>query len=334
VFDDTINRLLDFPFVGDSDRLHALGLYMLPFVRPAIAGPTPCHLITAPGAGAGKTYLAECVFHAAYGRLVAPATLSTWTNEAAYQIAAYFAEPLEVLYFDNLKTSTAIGGPDFHRLLTTYGSFKTRRVRSGTASTGDVRCVWVATGNLIDIDQEMERRTVPIALGVRKGGFRTPGLREWILKNRDLVIACLLAMIRKWLDEGRQVPTWTLASFDLWNNVVGGTVCTTGGDGAADSWLAVGHRPVSLESRETMELISNWTTHPDGTFHWQTAAQVLDLHDRLCLSRVGGFNERGKQISMGKWLKSLWKTEEVFAGQRIAMKTISNGPVYRPEPSR
>jgi len=35
--------LVDFPFVDDSDRAHAIAAIILPFIRRMIDGPTPMH---------------------------------------------------------------------------------------------------------------------------------------------------------------------------------------------------------------------------------------------------------------------------------------------------
>jgi hypothetical protein len=51
--------LIDFPFVSDPDRAHAVALFLLPFVRELIAGPTLLHLIEAPTMGSGKGLLAD-----------------------------------------------------------------------------------------------------------------------------------------------------------------------------------------------------------------------------------------------------------------------------------
>jgi hypothetical protein len=46
--------LADFPFVSQADEAHAIALFLLPYVRDLITGPTPNHLIEAPTPGSGK----------------------------------------------------------------------------------------------------------------------------------------------------------------------------------------------------------------------------------------------------------------------------------------
>lgn len=64
--------LVDFPFTSDADRAHAVALFLLPFVRELIAGPTPLHLIEAPVMGSGKSLLAEVLLLPALGESPAP----------------------------------------------------------------------------------------------------------------------------------------------------------------------------------------------------------------------------------------------------------------------
>src|SRR5262249_54611790 len=58
----------DFPFTEDSERAHAIALFVLPFVRSMIDGPTPLHLIEKPSPGTGATLLVETLAYAAIGR--------------------------------------------------------------------------------------------------------------------------------------------------------------------------------------------------------------------------------------------------------------------------
>src|SRR5215475_1668179 len=64
--------LVDFPFVSDADRAHAVALFLLPFVRELISGPTPLHLIEAPTMGSGKGLLADALLLPTLGSAPTP----------------------------------------------------------------------------------------------------------------------------------------------------------------------------------------------------------------------------------------------------------------------
>ena len=51
------DHLVDFCFVGDSDRAHAVAVMLLPFVRALIDGYTPLHLVESPTPGSAKGLL-------------------------------------------------------------------------------------------------------------------------------------------------------------------------------------------------------------------------------------------------------------------------------------
>jgi len=57
----------DFPFSAAGERANAVALFLLPAVRPLIAGPTPLHLVESPTPGSGKSLLVEALLRPAVG---------------------------------------------------------------------------------------------------------------------------------------------------------------------------------------------------------------------------------------------------------------------------
>ncbi len=51
----------DFPFVDEADKANVLALYLLPFARELIDGPTPLHLIEKPSPGSGASLLLDAL---------------------------------------------------------------------------------------------------------------------------------------------------------------------------------------------------------------------------------------------------------------------------------
>jgi hypothetical protein len=60
--------LADFPFTADAECTHAVSLFLLPFCRDLIDGPTPLHLIEAPCEESGKGLPADVCLQPAIGR--------------------------------------------------------------------------------------------------------------------------------------------------------------------------------------------------------------------------------------------------------------------------
>ena len=61
--DLVLDLVADFPFVDESDKAHAIGLMLLPFVRELIPGDTPLHAVTATVHRTGKDKLARAMLY-------------------------------------------------------------------------------------------------------------------------------------------------------------------------------------------------------------------------------------------------------------------------------
>ncbi len=94
--------LVDFPFVAEVDRTHAVAALVLPFVRPAIDGPTPLHLVEAPTEGTGKSLLADVLVRVATGRAAQPTTLPRGDDATRKKITALLADAPAAVVLDNL----------------------------------------------------------------------------------------------------------------------------------------------------------------------------------------------------------------------------------------
>ena len=70
----------DFPFIGKPDQAHSVALFLLPYCRDLIEGPTPNHLVESPTPGTGKDLLVEVSLRSALGPS-GLATLAQATDE-------------------------------------------------------------------------------------------------------------------------------------------------------------------------------------------------------------------------------------------------------------
>ena len=338
-------RLTDFPFESLSDLTHAMGLFLNPFVRPSVEGPTPMHMIESvgsgeagtPGAGVGKTYLAELVGLVALGRAPDVRGLDGWRSEARRQLTAYLLAVPEYLFLDNLPTDTLLNEADLHRALTVTGLLGLRPTGAGAERRVPVRCTWVATANGPDFDSEQARRTIPIRLkGTRLHDYRTPDLSRWVKNHRTLIVSAFLWMIREWVDAGRPKPPRTLPSYTRWSDVVGGIVAHYGRSVGGDAWLAPAHRPSPRSDRDWQTLYEHWPPDPHGSGRPAelAASAVVGLVEALDLSgirrvlpqsgkpqalatKMGGLLRRRKNVVTGDWC---------LRGRRAR-----NGAVYWPE---
>lgn len=338
-------RLTDFPFESLSDLTHAMGLFLNPFVRPSVEGPTPMHMIESvgsgeagtPGAGVGKTYLAELVGLVALGRAPDVRGLDGWRSEARRQLTAFLLAVPEYLFLDNLPTDTLLNEADLHRALTVTGLLGLRPTGAGAERRVPVRCTWVATANGPDFDSEQARRTIPIRLkGTRLHAYRTPDLSRWVKNNRTLIVSAFLWMIREWVDAGRPKPPRTLPSYTRWSDVVGGIVAHYGRSVGGAAWLAPVHRPRPRTERDWQTLYENWPADREGAGRPAAlaAGAVVGLVEALDLSgirrllprsdkpqslatKMGGMLQRRKNVVTGDWC--------------LRARNARNGVVYWPE---
>ena len=153
----------DFVFEDVSDKVAAVALTLLPFVRDLIRGPTPLHAITKPRPGIGGTLLAEVLCYPALGR--DPVMQPIPDNDAEIQrrvTAALLSSPT-VIVFDNLPRDKTLNSPYIASVVTsmTWGD---RKIGTSEAVKLPVTNAWVATGNDICVSDEIAEEPSPSGL--------------------------------------------------------------------------------------------------------------------------------------------------------------------------
>ncbi|MDP2308571.1 MAG: hypothetical protein Q8P18_21300 [Pseudomonadota bacterium] len=333
---ENIDRMLAFPFATQADRAHTLGLFLLPFVRPAILGPTPMHLITATKEGAGKTYLARCAHLLATGAEPSIRSLDSWQSEASRQLTSALAEIPAFLLWDNLPTGLRLGWADLHRFVSSHGRIPIRLVGAGREIVVPIRCVWVATANNADVDAEQARRTVLIRLvdgSTRRSGAEAPEV--FIRRNRTLAVASVLRLVKQWIRMDCPKPARTLAGFGEWSDIVGGIVSVALGE---EHWLSVQHRPRPGVIDDWIYLFKVWPLEAGTSSHsGMKPADVAHLVEELALPVLGeaidaGVKGRVNSTKMGKLLTDLVTSGRALGDFVMRRKRTRNGWVYWPEP--
>jgi len=210
----------DFPFVGEAERAHAVGLLLLPFVRELIDGPTPLHLIEKPTPGTGATLLADALTFPAMGRRIATLTEGRDEDEWRKRLTSKLLGGPSVVLLDNLRRrlesaalSAAITAPAWEDRLLGH----TEMVRV------PVRCAWIATGNNPALSAEIARRTIRVRLDAKvdrpwlRKTFRHPDLRGWGAKHRGELVWAALTLAQAWLAAGRPEGHKVLGMFENWS---------------------------------------------------------------------------------------------------------------------
>lgn len=225
------DMMRDFPFAWDSSLAHAVALLVTPFVREMFGGPIPLFVFDAPAAGTGKTLLAKAIGLAITGSH--PEMMShVIGDEERKRITAVLQKGPEMAVIDNVKHR--LDSPNLDALLTAE-SWSDRLLGTSSTVTLPNRTIWVATGNNVQLDGEVARRSLTIRLDAKvdrpfeRTGFAHPDFLEWVMASRPVLLRAVLTIVRWWISRGRPdfdgVP---LGSFESWSRVVGGILQCAG----------------------------------------------------------------------------------------------------------
>ena len=318
--------LADFPFARQSDRAHALALFLLPFVRRLIDGPTPVHLLEAPQPGTGKSLLGQVLMRVAHGRDVPLAPWDRDEKERKKTITTYLMAGRAVVFFDNVKGQ--ISSESFENATTSR-----RWVDRVLGITGDVEvpifAVWLMTSNNATMSPDMARRTCRIRL-VRHTPFdattaRHPDIEAWTDEHRDELVSAALTLIGDWLLRGRPGCSGTLATYEAWARVVGGILANAGVEGFLSDRAEFLER-ADPTTAEWAALVEAWIADCDGA--GRSATDLLQLCDKLdVLQReTEGSSERARATRFGSALRA--RIDASFGGRQLRVRRVAGCPTY------
>jgi hypothetical protein len=296
----------DFPFTGPAEAAHAIALFLLPFVRDLIDGPTPLFLIEKPAPGTGGTLLADVLALVAYG--VPPASLSEGRDEEEWRkrITAKLLSSPTMTLIDNVRRpldSSALASA----ITSLY--WEDRILGRSEMARVPVRCAWVATGNNPTLSAEMIRRTVPIRLDAKtdrpwlRTKFRHPDLLGWVRERRGDLVWAALTLAQAWITEGRPAGDKTLGMFDSWAKVTGGILGVAGMKGFLMN-LEEMYELADTDSAAIRGFLATWwDRHLDADV---TVAELFDLATAADVSLdIEAKSEQGRKVRLGLLLKSI-----------------------------
>ncbi len=223
--------LADFPFVGEADQTHAVAALLLPFVRPAIDGPTPLHLIEAPAEGTGKSLLADAIVRVASGHSSQPTTVPRGDDATRKKLTAIVAEAPVAVVLDNL--AGLVDSASLAAVLTAT-TWADRRLGETQMLALPNHALWIATGNNPLLSREIARRAVRVRLDAGSATpwigrtYRHANLARWTDAHRRDLVGAALGLVQAWVDAGQPAQARSLGSFESWARVVGGIVTHAG----------------------------------------------------------------------------------------------------------
>lgn len=270
--------LCDFPFVDEASRANTIGMAVTYVSRELITGPTPLFVVTAPTQGTGKGLLVQTSGIVMLGAVPAVTTEPHDADEWRKRITAQLMEGAGIILLDNVKRRLASA-----ELAAALTSEEWSDRVLGTNQTARVpnRAVWVATGNNVELDGEITRRSILIGLDAKRDRpwegrvFRHENLLEWVTENRGELVWALLVLARHWIALGRPPCSGQLiGTYESWTRVIGGILECAGITGFLANREEL-YRKADEETEDWRDFVSAWAAKY-GTASVK-AAELADL---------------------------------------------------------
>jgi hypothetical protein len=317
--------LVDFPFVRDSDRAHAIAAILLPFLRRMIAGLAPIHLIEAPTQGSGKGLLASLISIVSTGLAAEGRTVPENEDEVRKMITAELVTGRPIILLDNLSEKRVLESPALASVVTV--PYWTDRLL-GESEMLHLRnnALWLMTGNNPRLSAELSRRCIRVRIDPRidmpwlRGGFRHPLITEWAQKNRSALVHAALTLIQAWIAAGRPLHETRLGSFEKWSEVMGTVLDVAGIPGFLGNLNEL-YEASDGDGQLWREFTGTWwdafRAEPKKV---SDLTQFCEERD-LMLNVRGDGSTRSQQTRLGKALAT--KRDRVFNG--LTIKRINQG---------
>ena len=333
VFDDIT---CDFPFKEPADRAHAFALWLLPFIRDLIPGPTPLHLIEGPSPGSGKGLLMDVLVMPSVGPHIGTVTQAKDEDEWRKLLTAVLSKAQPVVMIDNVAKSLDSG---------TLSSALTQLVWEGRilgrTEMVDVpiRCVWAATANNPTMSTEIARRAIRIRIDPQvdrpwlREEFRHPNLRAYAMEQRTRLIWAALVICRGWIDAGMTPYSGRpLGSFEQWSRIIGGVCESADVEGFLGN-LTEFYEIADIEGSLWRAFVEIWWEK-----HEDEAVGVAQLFETATDSELWNFgkgSERSQRIVFGKMLvkqrdRVIGEYRIIMAGERQRARQWALLPTKKP----
>ena len=311
--------LVDFSFVDQSDRAHAVGAIILPFVRRMVGGCTPIHLIEAPTEGSGKGFVCHAISIVATGKESDPRILSQDENEARKLLTSELLGGRPIIMLDNVDDRRQLSSPALASVITAE-SWTDRMMFTQQTITVPNTAVWLLTGNNPKVSMEIARRCVRIRIDPKvdrpylRANFKHDPFIPWVKANRMALARAVLVLVRAWLAADRPGCKRRLGSFEQWSNVIGGILEVAGIPGFLENLQAL-YETADVEGQAWREFVRVW-----WEAFGETPKKVSELNDlseerELLLGVRGDKSPRSQQTRLGNALMN--KRDRVFGGVRV-----------------
>lgn len=212
--------LSEFLFVDDASRSVALSALITPVVRGAMPV-TPLHVVSAPVAGSGKSYIIDLASAISTGQRAPVIAAGRTEEETEKRLGAALLSGQAIVSIDNVNGP--LGGDMLCQMIE-RPIVKVRVLGLSKLVTIESRATCYATGNNIQMVGDMTRRSLLCSLDPKQ---ERPELREFkgdpvatVLDDRGKYVAACLTIVRAYIAAGCPGQLPALASFEEWSRLV------------------------------------------------------------------------------------------------------------------
>lgn len=208
--DQLLDVVSDFPFEKPEHRSAWLATLLTVVARPAIYGPVPMLWVDGNRKGTGKTLLQRVTSAIACGHDPTEISYSSDEQELEKRLASVLMAGDRIASFDNATGS--LRNPVLDRFLTST-IFSTRRLFAQELVKLLNNTVLTVTGNNLILRGDLSRRILRVRLVTnlerpdRRTGFRHSDLFGFVSRNRPLLFAAALTILRAHAAAGFPHPT-------------------------------------------------------------------------------------------------------------------------------
>jgi putative DNA primase/helicase len=304
----TINELIhDFNFPNNSDKAHAIGVLMQPFVREMIDGPTPLYRFESPTPGSGKGLLVDMLLYPSLGNRVSH-IVESFNDDAEWrkQITTELIKGNGAFIVDNVRKVLESG---VLAKATTDIVWDDRLLGTNRSVALPILWLWAITANNPVLSGELVRRSPRVRIDPKcehpelRTDFKHRFLRQWVAENRPLLIWSVLVIIQNWIACECLPPSCKpLGSFENWTRVVGGIVEAAG---YPDFLGAMDDDPIAEtnESGVLHKFVKAWHERFPAEKEVQTSdlySIAKEIGSKLLLGK--GDSEQSQKVALGNAL--------------------------------
>ncbi|MHB1000499.1 MAG: hypothetical protein ACYC27_14765 [Armatimonadota bacterium] len=313
IFHDIVR---DFPFVSETDRTHAFGLWILTYVRDMILGPTPLHLIEAsmPGTGTGSLLNnllqnSDSDYEYVSGRKQIDTAIANNQQVVRLMSCELISDTLATAITQRYRNIRLLGQKEYSNL--------------------PVRCIWVCRTINPFVSPEISRRCIRIRLDADRVG--EPQIERACraydcIGNKESINWAASTFIAAWIATGYESFSGpVMGCFEDWGRVIGGIAECAGFEGFLDESRK--YYEIEKIEKSWRSFIREWWKEY-GTKK-VTAGELFSLaHDNSIQFRYR--NEHAKRTAFG--IDMAQRAGYINAGYRIVkVGTRSRSALYQLE---